>query len=74
MLTYQNHTYTHIFPVKLMCGHLWGLHITATTAIYKRKISLKAIIEKLINILGWLPLRGRRGKQLEWDIWILKGT
>lgn len=39
---YQNHhTYTHIFPVKLMCGHLWGLHITATTAIYKRKINKK---------------------------------
>lgn len=25
--------YTQMFPVILMCGHLCGLHITATTAI-----------------------------------------
>ena len=25
--------YTQIFPVKLICGHRWGLHMTATTAI-----------------------------------------
>lgn len=29
-----------------MCGHLWGLHITATTAIYKKK-------KKLIKKLSW---------------------
>ena len=28
-------TYTQMFPVMAMCGHRCGLHITATTAIYK---------------------------------------
>ena len=27
-------TYTQMLPVIAMCGHLCGLHITATTAIY----------------------------------------
>lgn len=26
-------THTQMFPVMAMCGHRWGLHITATTAI-----------------------------------------
>lgn len=26
-------TYTHMFPVNVIWGHRWGLHITATTAI-----------------------------------------
>ena len=33
----SHHTYTHMLPVKLMCGHLCGLHITATTAICKKQ-------------------------------------
>lgn len=31
-----------------MCGHLWGLHITATTAIYKRKMNKKSYY-RIIN-------------------------
>ena len=27
-------TYTHMFPVKVMCGQRCGLHMTATTAIF----------------------------------------
>ena len=27
-------THTQILPVIAICGHRWGLHITATTAIY----------------------------------------
>ena len=26
-------THTQMFPVKVICGHRWGLHMTATTAI-----------------------------------------
>lgn len=32
-------TYTQMLPVKLMWGHRCGLHITATTAIFKTDIS-----------------------------------
>lgn len=44
--TNQTHpTYTQMFPVKLMCGHLWGLHITATTAICRGKAGSESIVE-----------------------------
>ena len=30
----ERNSYTQMFPVIAMCGHRWGLHITATTAIF----------------------------------------
>ena len=43
-------THTQIFPVIEICGHLWGLHITATTAIWKKdNILLKNITEQDIS-------------------------
>ena len=32
--TRDGRTHTQILPVIAICGHRWGLHITATTAIY----------------------------------------
>lgn len=38
--TTQLNTYTQMLPVKLMWGHRCGLHITATTAIFKTHRSI----------------------------------
>lgn len=46
-----------------MCGHLWGLHITATTAIYKRKINQKPIIEKLTKLYRVVTLIKSKGEE-----------
>lgn len=38
-LSSKSKTYTQMLPVKLMWGHRWGLHITATTAICSKNTS-----------------------------------
>lgn len=49
-----------------MCGHLWGLHITATTAIYKRKVNIKLLWKNWQKI----PERdciSEKGSGMEWE-------
>lgn len=50
-------TYTQMLPVKLMWGHRCGLHITATTAIFKTDISnflinKKSLKKKVLSTLS----------------------
>lgn len=45
-----SHTYTHMLPVKLMCGHLCGLHITATTAICNEQREITVIASEVTKM------------------------
>lgn len=58
-------TYTQMFPVKLMWGQRWGLHITATTAIWTEEWKIRQsentaisdLCEVTFGLLLWKPER-----------------